>query len=153
MNNKGKKPVSNPTSQPRTNVTTTPSIIGADVQIVGNVTTVGELQLDGSIKGDLVCGSLVMGESGNVEGTISAETVSVRGKVSGQVKAKSVHLEKSAIIEGDVYHESLSVEAGARLTGRFAHSSNPQETKPATPSKKAAASEAPSFLDSKNAAE
>lgn len=145
--------MTNPAPQTRAGVAPTPSIIGADVQIVGNVNTVGELQLDGNITGDLVCGSLVMGESGAVEGTISADTVTVRGKVSGQIKAKSVHLEKSAVVDGDVYHESLSVEAGARLTGRFAHSSSPRETSAPTASpKKDAATETPSFVEGKKTA-
>ena len=111
-----------------------------------NVKTVGELQLDGSITGDLVCGSLVMGETGKVNGTISAETVTVRGAVTGEIRAKSVRLEKSAVVEGDVYHESLSVEAGAKLTGRFAHTSG------AMNSGKKAPAETPSFVEAKKAA-
>ncbi len=143
-----KKPMNNPNPNPRSGASPTPSIVGPDVQIEGNVKTVGELQLDGSIKGDLVCGSLVMGESGKVDGTIAAETVTVRGSVKGEIRAKSVRLEKSAVVEGDVYHESLSVEAGAKLTGRFAHTSG----KPGSAPQQTA--ETPSFVEAKkNAAE
>ncbi|WP_262695313.1 bactofilin family protein [Kordiimonas aquimaris] len=146
-----KKPANNQTNSPRPGVAATPSIIGADVQIEGNIKTIGELQLDGAITGDLVCGGLVMGESGSVNGTIAAETVTIRGNVSGQIKAKSVRLEKSAVVEGDVYHESLSVEAGARLTGRFAHTSGSNQQATATPIKNETA-ETPSFVEAKKAA-
>lgn len=110
---------------------TAPSIISSDVQIVGNVQTSGELQLDGTIKGDLKCGNIVMGETGAVEGTIAADQATIRGTVKGEIRAKSVRLEKSASVEGDVYHETLAVEAGAKLTGRFAHTSSPSERAPA----------------------
>jgi len=148
-----KKPMSNPNPSPRTGAAPTPSIVGSDVHIEGNVKTVGELQLDGSITGDLACGSLVMGESGTVDGTIAAETVTVRGTVKGEIRAKSVRLEKSAVVEGDVYHESLSVEAGAKLTGRFSHTSGPRavaKPQPATAAAKPA--ETPSFVEAKKSA-
>lgn len=141
-----KNPMSNPNPSPRPGSAPTPSIVGADVQIEGNVRTVGELQLDGSIKGDLACGSLVMGESGLVDGTIAAETVTIRGTVKGEIRAKSVRLEKSAVVEGDVYHESLSVEAGAKLTGRFAHTSGAREIAPKPQT------ETPSFVEAKKSA-
>jgi len=98
-----------------------PSIISADVEITGNVATSSELQLDGTIKGDVTCGTLVMGNTGSLDGQVKAESVTVRGTVKGEIHARSVRLEATAVVEGDVYHETLAVEAGAKLTGRFAH--------------------------------
>lgn len=100
----------------------TPSIIASDVSIEGNFTTEGELQLDGHIKGDLICGSLVMGDRGSVVGRIAAESVTIRGKVNGEISSKTVRLEATAHVDGDVFHESMSVEAGARITGQFTYS-------------------------------
>jgi len=116
-----KKPATNIGQASRPGVAPTPSIIGSDVQIEGNIKTVGELQLDGMITGDLACGGLIMGESGAVKGTITADSVTIRGQVQGEIRARAVRLEKSAVVEGNVFHESLSVEAGAKLTGHFAH--------------------------------
>jgi cytoskeletal protein CcmA (bactofilin family) len=146
-----KKPVTMSNPAPRQSGTPTPSIIGSDVEIEGNVRTVGELQLDGAIRGDLACGGLVMGESGAVKGTITADNVTIRGTVTGETRARSVRLEKSAVVDGDVYHESLSVEAGARLTGRFAHTSSPKEVPAATSAEPI--DETPSFVAKKPAAE
>ncbi|UTW53849.1 polymer-forming cytoskeletal protein [Kordiimonas sp. SCSIO 12610] len=124
-----------------------PSIIGSDVQIEGNVKTSGELQLDGKVMGDINCGSLVMGETGSVKGLVKADNVTIRGNVEGEIRSKTVRLEKSAVVNGDVYHENLSVEAGAKLSGRFAHTDNPMD-------KSAAAKkveESPSFIAKKAA--
>ena len=141
-----KKPATNIGAAPRTGVAPTPSIIGSDVQIEGNIKTVGELQLDGSITGDLSCGGLVMGESGSVKGTISADSVTVRGAVQGEIRARSVRLEKSAVVEGNVFHESLSVEAGAKLTGHFAHTTGAADIAKPAPEK-------PVLVDTKAASE
>ena len=141
-----KKPANNSGATARTAAAATPSIIGSDVQIEGNIRTIGELQLDGNIVGDLACGGLVMGETGSVKGTITADNVTIRGKVAGEIRARSVRLEKSSVVEGDIYHESLSVEAGAKLTGHFAHTNSPTK-------KKADKAETPSFVAKKEAAE
>lgn len=100
---------------------TTPSIIGSDVSIEGNISTAGELQLDGVIVGDIACGSMIMGEHGSVNGSITAEQIIIRGKVDGEIRGRDVRLEKSAEVTGDVWHESLAIEAGARISGKFQH--------------------------------
>jgi cytoskeletal protein CcmA (bactofilin family) len=111
-------------------VNSAPSIISADVKIVGNISTVGELQLDGIVEGDVICSELTMGEHGGVTGTISAENLVIRGTVAGTMRARSVRLEKTAKVSGDVWHETLSVEAGARIEGQFVHDSDPVLAKP-----------------------
>ncbi len=98
-----------------------PSIIGSDVKIVGNLTAAGELQLDGIVEGDVKCGALTMGEHGQVAGSITADTIIVRGRVEGKIRARSVRLEKTSRICGDVWHETLSIEAGAFIEGKFVH--------------------------------
>lgn len=98
-----------------------PSIIGSDVKIVGNLTAAGELQLDGIVEGDVKCGALTMGEHGQVAGSVTADTIVVRGRVEGKIRARSVRLEKTSRISGDVWHETLSIEAGAHIDGKFVH--------------------------------
>jgi len=102
--------------------TATPSIIAAGVKIAGNMITDGEVQLDGEVVGNLTCKNITMGETGSITGNIVAEEAIVRGYVNGEVHARTVRLEKSARLEGDVYHLSLAVEAGAVITGQFRHS-------------------------------
>jgi cytoskeletal protein CcmA (bactofilin family) len=63
--------------------------------------------------------TLVIGETGGVTGEIVAETVRVLGAVTGQISARAVELSKTARILGDITHDSLAVEAGAYVEGRF----------------------------------
>src|SRR4026208_1349479 len=58
-----------------------PSIIGEDLTIRGNVTSKGEVEVDGEIEGDIRCGSLLVGDKAQVRGGIVAEDVVVRGNI------------------------------------------------------------------------
>jgi cytoskeletal protein CcmA (bactofilin family) len=98
---------------------TSPSIIGANCSLAGDISSDGEVHIDGHVVGDVRCVTLVIGEEGGVTGEISAETVRVLGAVTGQITARAVELAKSARIMGDITHETLSVEAGAYVEGRF----------------------------------
>ena len=113
---------------PNRSAANTPSIIGGDVQLKGNLITTGEVQFDGRMEGDLHCGSLTIGESAEVTGSVVAETVIIHGKLKGTIRARRVRLERTARVQGDVWHEIISIEAGAHIEGQLAHVDNPLET-------------------------
>ena len=94
------------------------SLIAGDITIEGNLRGDGELQVDGVIRGDVSVARLTIGESGQIEGSIHAESVDVRGRVAGSITAKQVRLLATAHIDGDITHEQLTMEAGAFFQGR-----------------------------------
>jgi len=96
-----------------------PSIIGSDIRVVGNISTPGEVQLDGVVEGDLVCGSLTVGEHGLVTGTVKADTLHLRGNIEGKLRAKTVHFERTAKVKGDVTYETMTMEAGVQVEGKL----------------------------------
>ena len=102
-----------------------PSIISADVVMRGNINSAGEIQFDGSLEGDIKAGSLIIGEKASVKGEIVCESVMVRGRVEGGIRAKAVSLASTAHIQGDILHSSLSVESGAHFEGNCRHSDDP----------------------------
>ncbi|WP_321391299.1 polymer-forming cytoskeletal protein [Emcibacter sp.] len=104
-----------------------PSIIGSDVTINGDVTTLGEIQLDGIVDGDVRSESVTVGEHGAVNGTVVANNVVVKGSITGQIKGRNIRLEKTAKVKGDIMHETLSVEAGAFIEGSLTHKDNPMQ--------------------------
>lgn len=97
------------------NKNATPSIIGADVVIQGNVISQGLIQLDGKIEGEININSLTIGEQGWVDGNIDAQEVTVKGKVTGAINAIKVTLEQTAHIKGDINHKTISIESGAQI--------------------------------------
>lgn len=95
------------------------SIIGSDVRIVGDIITQGEMQIDGQIDGDISCARLVVGESACITGAIKAEIVRIHGQVNGTIVADSVKIAKTAVVVGDVTHDTMEMEAGGHVEGHL----------------------------------
>jgi cytoskeletal protein CcmA (bactofilin family) len=101
--------------------TTDKSIIGNDLKIIGQGLKIigrGVLQVDGEIQGDVQAVEVIIGERGQVTGMVTGQQVTVRGVASGVICAKTVVLEASARIEGDIHHMALAIAQGALFEGR-----------------------------------
>ena len=94
-----------------------PTIISSDMRITGNITSEGEVQVDGVVDGDVRGGKISVGASGHIAGAVSADRILVRGRVNGQIRAQVVTLTRSAQVKGDIFHDTLSMESGAKLEG------------------------------------
>lgn len=114
----GSESMSRPASQPSASRGSgMPSIISADLRVVGDLHCAGDIQIEGTVEGDIKSQTVTVGEGAQVSGSIYGQTVRVSGNVKGQIEAKSVTLAKTAEVTGDLVHETLSIEAGAHLEG------------------------------------
>ena len=108
------------------------SIISNDLKIIGQglkIISRGTLQVDGEVEGDVAGAEVIIGEQGKVTGTVAAERVIVRGKISGVIRGMTVALQASARVEGDIHHMSLTIEQGAEFDGRCRRPQDPSELK------------------------
>jgi cytoskeletal protein CcmA (bactofilin family) len=94
------------------------SQISADLTIIGNLVSKGEVHIDGEIQGDLHAASVVVGENARITGSVVADEVMVRGTVMGAVRGRRVILQSTSKIEGDVFHQQLAIEQGAYFEGK-----------------------------------
>jgi cytoskeletal protein CcmA (bactofilin family) len=94
-----------------------PSILSAGMQVTGDIVSDGEVQIDGELTGDIHCAKLTIGETGWISGSVVADDCLVHGEVVGQIKSDAVTLSRSSRVEGDVLHDMLAIEPGARLDG------------------------------------
>lgn len=94
-----------------------PSILSTGMQVTGDIESDGEVQVDGELTGDIHCAKLTIGETGRITGSVVADDCLVHGTVVGQIKADAVTLSRSSKVEGDVLHDMLAIEPGARLDG------------------------------------
>ena len=129
------------------------SYIGSEVIVTGDIATASELHLDGKVLGDLSCGSLTQGQSGEVRGNIKAAEARLSGLVDGAGEAGILTLEASARVTGDVLYESLSVAAGAEVEGRFKRRRGGEDGARAARAEKPAPAPTPLFGDGEPAAE
>lgn len=100
-------------------VKSTPTIIARDLTIEGEIISDGLIEIEGRIKGSISGNIVVLREEGIIEGSVSAESISIRGKFNGTIKAKNINITETAKIFGDIEYCSLSVEDGACIEGNF----------------------------------
>lgn len=110
-------------SKPR--MPSAPSIISADLVVVGTLKSTGDVQIDGRCEGDVYAASLVIGEKAFIHGDVAAEEVTVRGRVEGAIRARKVLLASTCRVQGNILHEAFAVETGAFFEGNCRHAENP----------------------------
>ena len=120
-----------------------PSLLGADLMFEGSISGEGELHIEGAVRGDIHVARLVVGERAQVEGVIRGGAVEIRGRVIGNIEAKSVKLYESAHVDGDIVHEQLSIDVGAFFQGRCQQARPPAPVAAPAPAPTASAAAAP----------
>jgi cytoskeletal protein CcmA (bactofilin family) len=105
-------------SVPQADTAKSVSVVGTDLTIAGNLICKGEVQVDGVVEGDIEGSHVIVGEGATVTGGISADEVVIRGHVVGSVHSKRVMLQTTSEVEGDIFHQSLSIEQGAMFEGK-----------------------------------
>ncbi|MGZ3298524.1 MAG: bactofilin family protein [Asticcacaulis sp.] len=128
------------------------SSVGSGIVIEGNISGNGDLLLDGTVHGDVKVSHLTVGEAGNIEGKIEADSIEIRGRVVGSIKGQQIKLQATAYVEGDITHEQLAIDVGAYFQGRCLQtrrveapvaSVTPPVSAPAAPAPAPASSSAP----------
>lgn len=113
-------------SKEKTNTTpveTIDTLIGSGSILQGDLEFVGGLRIDGQIKGHISAqdtnnGTLVLSESGIVEGDITVPHVIINGTVKGNIiSSAQVELQSHARITGDIHYTSVEMALGALLNG------------------------------------
>ena len=106
-----------------------PSLLSTDLFVKGNLNTAGDIQIEGSVEGNIKANLLTIGQNAEIKGEIIAEEVVVNGGISGTIKGNRVHLTASARVNGDIIHNSIAIESGAHFEGSIEKSEDPL-TKP-----------------------
>lgn len=104
---------------------TAPSIFSNDLVVHGNITATGDIQIDGTVEGDIRSQSLTIGEKASITGELVADDIVIRGRVIGMIRGRRVQLASTCHVEGDILHEALAVETGAYFEGNCRHSDDP----------------------------
>src|SRR5471030_3119112 len=88
------------------------NIIGAGTLIEGDITTNGDMRIDGTLTGSInVKGKLVIGVSGSVEGEIICQNADISGTIKGKIGvAELLSLKASSKLTGDIITNKIAVE-------------------------------------------
>ena len=97
------------------------TVLASDIRLSGDLSSTGTVEILGEVTGDVNAHTLIVGAEGQVKGSVSAEAVEVRGHLEGKVSCLAFTLRSSAIVSAEVNYDSLVIESGAQINGRFAH--------------------------------
>jgi len=102
-----------------------PSILSSDITIVGNLKSSGDIQIEGTVEGDVRSQIVIVGETATVRGEVVAEEVVVHGRVVGRLRGIKVRLTATARVEGDIVHKTIAIENGAHFEGSVQRQDDP----------------------------
>jgi cytoskeletal protein CcmA (bactofilin family) len=101
------------------------SVLSADLTVVGNLKTAGDIQVEGTVEGDIRAHLLTVGETATIRGEIMADDIVVNGRVVGRVRGLKVRLTATARVEGDIIHKTIAIESGAHFEGSVQRQEDP----------------------------
>ena len=116
-------PLSEKSNSARYSQSRTDTRIGAGARVEGNITFTGVLRIQGDILGDVSCdadisGTIVVGQSGNVTGTVRVPHIVVSGRVSGPVySSESIEIQQGAYVAGDTCYKVIDIHEGGVIEG------------------------------------
>jgi len=100
--------------------------------------TTGDIQVEGTVEGDIRAHLLTVGEGATIKGEVVADDVVVNGRIVGRVRGLKVRLTSTARVEGDIIHKTIAIESGAHFEGSVQRQDDPLGgTGPARPPKSA----------------
>ncbi len=106
--------------------TTTPfnpnnlNIINAGTSIIGDLSSEGDMRIDGSVKGYISSKArLVLGATCKIDGDIKATNLELSGEVNGNIFVTEVlTIKATAKVNGDIVSNKLIIESGAEFNGK-----------------------------------
>jgi cytoskeletal protein CcmA (bactofilin family) len=117
FNQKSKSETTGEVSAPGSGAAT---IIAAGTTLKGDISSNGDIRIDGHLQGNIQCqAKVVIGSNGSVEGDISGQQADIMGKVSGTIKVKELlQLKGGSNVNGNLYAGKLQIEPSANFNGQ-----------------------------------
>jgi cytoskeletal protein CcmA (bactofilin family) len=96
------------------------NLIGTGTAIEGNITSSGDIRIDGNIKGNLnTKGKVILGNTGKVNGEVHCRNFEIEGSLEGKIFVSDLlSLRAKSKVFGDISTIKLAIEPGAFFTGK-----------------------------------
>jgi len=95
------------------------NLIGVGTTISGDITSSGDIRIDGTLKGSInTKGKVVVGSTGIVEGDVVCQNADISGELKAKISVSELlALKSTAKLDGDIVTNKLAIEPGATFSG------------------------------------
>ena len=95
------------------------NLIGVGTTILGDITSSGDIRVDGTLNGSInTKGKVVVGSTGIVEGDVVCQNADISGELKAKISVSELLVLKStAKLDGDIITNKLAIEPGATFSG------------------------------------
>ena len=102
------------------------SVFGPTLRFKGELKAQEDIKVEGRIEGTIIHQQrIVVGAKGEVVASVTAASIDVEGRVQGDMNArKSIKINQSATVRGNVRAPSVSITEGANFNGSVTMESN-----------------------------
>jgi cytoskeletal protein CcmA (bactofilin family) len=96
------------------------SIIAAGTTLKGDISSNGDIRIDGTLQGNIICtAKVVIGANGVIEGDITGQQADIMGTVSGTIKVRELlQLKGGSKVTGNIHSSKLQIEPAANFNGQ-----------------------------------
>ncbi len=92
-----------------------PTIIGAGCELTGNIQTDHIVQIHGTVIGDIVATTVVIGRGGRVSGRVTAENLFLHGTLNGPAVVGTANVFSNAQMTGTLAYNTLNITGNTGL--------------------------------------
>jgi len=96
------------------------TVVGANVKLTGTISDVNDITVHGTVEGEVISDkTVVIAETASVKGPVTAQVVSISGRVNGSITAhQKLELLPTGQINGSITTKDLNIKSGATFNGK-----------------------------------
>jgi cytoskeletal protein CcmA (bactofilin family) len=96
------------------------NLIGVGTTVNGKIDSNGSVRIDGTVHGDITAvENLFVGETGEVEGILTARNVTIGGKIKGSITAvDKIIFESKSEVHAEIKAAKLIIDEGSKFDGK-----------------------------------
>lgn len=96
------------------------TVVGANVRLNGIIKDTNDITVHGYIDGEVISDkNILITETANVKGPVSAQEVIISGKINGSVTAnKKLEITPTGKVYGSISTRDLNIKSGAHFVGK-----------------------------------
>ena len=98
------------------------STLAKDIKINGSLESTDYIDFSGHLIGTIKSQTINLKPGSYVNGTVTADTITVEGEVDGDIQAKDIYIKSTAKIKGNIRYNNIDIQNGSIINADLFYS-------------------------------